>query len=251
MNKVYSILFLLLTVPALCVAEDKPPQVISDAWTMIPKAGHEAKFEEALKAHLKFRHDNGDTRHWDTYRPVTGDSLNRYIVRSCCQPWAEQDSYRKWSNETLGNHFNENVHPHVEKYMHNFGEVDMDNSNWGEGVEANYVGVTYWNIKPGKGGQASDAIKQMSTLAKENDWPRSWSWSYPVGGDHRVMLATPFKNFADMAPMEENFYQFAMSHMKEKKVKEMFKNFNGSFSGSSYGIYRHDKSLSMHHDEKE
>lgn len=251
MNKFYSVLFIFLAIPALCVAEDKPPQVISDSWTMVPKEGHQMELEEAMKAHMAYREEKGDSRHWDTYVPVTGDDLNRYVVRSCCRPWAEQDSYSKWSYENASKHFNETVHPHVKKYMHNFGIVDTENSNWGENVEANFVGVTYWQVKQGKGSQSSEAIKQMSKLAKENNWPSNWSWSYPVGGSQAVILATPFKNFADMAPMEENFYQFAMKHLEEKEVEEMFEKFNGSYSGSDYTIWRHRKDLSMSHDEKE
>ncbi len=251
MNKFYSVLFTLILIPALCVAEDQPPQVISDSWTMVPKAGHADQLETALKAHLAYRAEKGDTRQWDTYVPVTGNDLNRYVVRSCCQPWAEQDSYRAWSKEHLGEHFSETVHPHVASYMHNFGEIDMDNSHWDENVEANFVGVTMWQVKPGKGAQANAAIAAMSTMAKENNWPRNWSWSSPVGGSQRVMLATPFKNYADMAPLQENFYQFAKKHLKsEKKADEMFKDFNSSFSSSDYTIWRHDKALSMHKDKQ-
>jgi hypothetical protein len=245
MNKLYSILFALLLIPALCVAEDKPAQVISDGWTMIPKADHGDEFEAALKAHLAYRAEKGDTRQWNVWRPVTGGALNRYTVRSCCDTWAEQDSYRKWTQENIGNHFNETVHPHVEKYMHNFGESDMENSHWGENTDASFVGVTMWEVKQGKGGQANRAITAMSNLAKEHDWPRNFSWSYPVGGSNRVMLVVPFSNYADMAPMDENFYQFAKKHLKEKELDKMFDDFNGSFSSSDYTIWRHDKELSM------
>lgn len=250
MNKIYSILFLLLTFSAVCVAEDKPPQVIADSWTMVPKEGHGMKLEEAIKAHMAYRKEKGDPMHWDTWVPVTGEDLNMYVVRSCCHPWAAQDSYRQWSLEHAREHFNETVHPHVKKYMHNFTEMDMENSHWGENTEANYVGVTAWDIKQGKGNQASSAIKQMSKLAKDNNWSRNWSWSYPVGGTHRVMLVTPFKNYAEMAPMEENFYQFAMKHMKKAKVEDMFAKFDDSFSGSDYTIWQHRKDLSMQRDEE-
>lgn len=245
MNKFYSVLFTLLVIPALCVAEDKPPQVISDSWTMVPKADHENEFETALKAHVAFRVEKGDTRMWDVYVPVTGSNLNQYVVRSCCDTWAEQDSYKKWTEENLGNHFNETVNPHVEKYKHNFGELDMDNSQWGEGVDASYVGVTYRTVISGKGSQARAAVSAMSKMAKENNWPYNWSWSTPVGGEYEIMLATPFKDFASMAPPEETFYQFAKKHMSEKKADEMFKQYNDSFSNSHYSIWRHRKDLSM------
>jgi len=181
-----------------------------------------------------------------TYAPVTGKDFNRYVVRSCCQPWAEQDSYRQWSQENLSNHFNETVGSHVEKYMHNFGEHDMENSNWGEDTDASYVGVTVWDVKSGKGAQSGAAVSTMSTLAKDNNWSRNWSWSYPVGGSNQVMLATPYKNFADMAPMEENFSIFAKKHLKsEKKADKLFADFDSTYSSAEYIIYRHRKDLSM------
>ena len=170
MNKFYSVLLALLFLPAWCVADDhdneKPEQMIADSWVAVPKAGHESEFEEALKAHLALRTERGDPRTWHVYVPVTGKDLNRYVIRSCCFAWADQDSYGEWSRENMGKHFNETVHPHVATYHHNFSELDQKNSHWGEDTNANYVGVTMFHIKPGKGGQMSEAIGEMSTLAK-------------------------------------------------------------------------------------
>lgn len=250
MKIIQTIAILLLILPVLCEADDKPPQVISDSWTMVPKAGQHKEFEEAVKKHMAYRKEKGDPRHWDVYVPVLGDDLNRYIVRSCCQPWDEQDTYRQWSMENLGNHFNETVDPYVEKYIHNFSEIDMANSNWGEDVDASYVGVTYRTVKSGKGQQANAAIAAMSKLAKESGWPYNWSWSTPVAGEYRIGLAVPYKNFASMQPPEENFYQFAQKHMTVKDAEKMFKEFNDAFSNSHYNIYRHDKTLSMQSKKK-
>ncbi len=241
---------LLLMLPALCVAEDKPPAVISDSWTIIPKAGHEMELEAALKEHMAHRVEKGDTRHWDVYVPVTGDKLNAYVVRSCCNEWSEMDSYRSWSYEHASEHFNETVHPHAEKYAHNFGSMNMENSHWPKGTEANLVGVTKFEIKQGHWSKFSKAMKKMSSLAKEHGWERNWSWSYPVHGGDTVQLATPFKNFAEMAPMEENFYQFVAKHLKsEKKADKLFAEFDSAVSSSHYSIYRHRKDLSMGHDD--
>ncbi len=251
MNKFYSFLSIMLFIPALCVAEDKAPTIISDSWTMTPKEGHAVQFEEALKAHLAIRTEKGDSRLWQTYVAVTGDKLDQYIVRSCCKSWAEQDSYRTWSNEHLGKHFNETVHPHVKSYNHNFSVIDTENGHWGEDVDASYVGVTMFNLKPGKSASMSEAIKDMSTIAKDNNWPRNWSWFYPVGGSGGVGLATPYANFAAMAPMEESFYQFLTKHLKsEKKAEKMFKAFNSNIQSTHYTIYRMREDLSMSNEKE-
>jgi hypothetical protein len=252
MNKFYSILCVLLLIPGWCVAqEEKEVTVIADSWVMEPKAGHADQFEAALKEHMAMRAEKGDSRQWHTYVPVTGDNLNHYVVRSCCAEWAEQDSYREWSMENSSEHFNETVHPHVQSYSHNFAELDRKNSHWGEDVKANYVGVTHYKVKMGKGRQMSEALKQMSTLAKDNNWPHSWSWSYPVGGSYAVNLVIPFENYADMAPLEESFYAFISKVMKsEEKAQKMFEQFSDSFSSTDYQIYRLRKDLSME-DKKE
>jgi hypothetical protein len=255
MNKFYSLLIILLIMPAWCAADDheKMPQVMADSWSMIPKKGHESEFEEALKAHLKMRHEKGDPRHWDTWVAVTGDKLDQYHVRSCCFEWKEQDTYSKWSSEHMGKHFNETVHPHVYKYMHNFSVIDNKNSNWGENTKANFVGVTHFEVKNGKGSEMSESIKAMSALAKDNDWPRNWSWSYPVGGDGGVNLVTPYENYAAMTPLDEGFYDFAVKHLKsKKKAEKMFDKFDSAVESSYYTIYRHRVDLSMHYeDDKE
>lgn len=181
--------------------------------------------------------------------PDNGKYLNRYIVRSCCAEWAEQDSYRTWAKENIGNHFNETVHPYVEKYKHNYTVIDTENSNWGDS-DPKYVGVTVFEIKTGKGKKTYKALKEMSALAKDNDWPRNWSWSYSVNGSEQVALVTPYNNFAEMAPMEESFYAFVKKQLKsEKKTDKLFEKFNSGISGTDYQIYRKRDDLSHQHNE--
>jgi len=177
---------------------------------------------------------------------VTGEDLNYYVVRSCCAEWAEQDSYQVWDEKDANPHFMETVHPHVDSYSHNFSELDRKNSNWGDDVKANYVGVTHYEVKMGKGRQMNAALKEMSAVAKDNNWPYSWSWSYPVGGSYTVNLVVPFENYADMAPLDENFYEFVSKTLKsEKKADKLFESFTGSFSSANYSIYQWRKDLSM------
>lgn len=246
MKNLIKMMCLFAIIPFMVIADDHSPQVIADSWVMVPKAGHQDKFEAALKAHLDYRKENGDTRNWQTYQPVTGGNLNRYIVRFCCEPWAKQDEYVAWSNKNMSEHFAKNVAPHVETYMHNFTETDMKNSNWPAGTKANYVGVTEFKMKPGKYSDSVATIEQMSNLAKEKKWPRNWAWSYPVGGEEAWLLATPFESYADMAPMEQSFYEFAVKHMGSAgEADAMFAKYSDAYTSADYTIYRHVKSLSM------
>ncbi len=90
-----------------------------------------------------------------------------------------------------------------------------------------------------------------SKVAKDNKWNKSWSWSYPVTGSADVTLAIPFVNYADMAPLDESFYDFIVRVLKsEEEAGKLFADYSGSIESSTYSIYRHDKDLSMKYDEE-
>lgn len=44
-------------------------------WVVVPKPGMDRQLEEAMKTHNKWRQENGESWHWNTYHPVTGEHL--------------------------------------------------------------------------------------------------------------------------------------------------------------------------------
>ncbi len=255
MRNIYTLIFCLLTMPALTFAADekeKEPQRIADVWNVVPKDGHGEEFYNGLKAHMAFRSEKNDPRMWQVYTPTTGSELNKYIVRACCYEWSDQDSYIEWTKTAgTGKNWNELVHPHVESYSHDFIETDSKNSHWKEGTVANYVGVTNMKVKSGSGQKMNKAISAMSKVAKDHNWDKSWWWAYPVSGDTDVSLAIPFANFADMAPLEESFYKFVVRVLdSEDEANKLFDNYSSSIDSSSYTIYKHEKELSMTSDKE-
>ncbi len=222
-----------------------PPQ-LSDVWVVTPRDGHHAEFEAALREHIAVRRTAGDPRNWDTYAVVVGDSIGTYVVRHCCFEWPDQDAYLEWSNGTeLQAHWNDNVHPHVADYRHYMDRFDWQNSHWpAEGEDWNYVGVTRWNPKPGEGMTRYTVRKKMSEIAKENGWDGRWLWINPVGGATSLVLATPFKDYADMAPPETSFYDFLVKHTSDEEAASMLQTFEGSFWSSEYVIFERRRDLS-------
>ena len=232
-------------------AEEKMPELIADVWVMTPKAGHEADFHKALKEHVAFRASKDDPRKWQVYRAVTGDKLNEYIIRACCFEWAAQDKYVEWSNSSgVQKNWNENASQYVESYKHEFIKMDSKNSHWPQGTDASYVGVTHFSVKDGHSQKMKKAIMDLSTFAKENKWPHSWSWSSPISGSYDISLAIPHANFASMAPLDESFYDFVMkNHESKEEAGKIFDDYSSSIEDATYHIYRHDKDLSMKFDD--
>jgi hypothetical protein len=239
-----------LLVPLLLgvnAAQAQEKEMLAEAWVMQPKAGMEQAFEKSFKEHIDHRQKLGDPRVWHVYTPVLGDKLNQYLVRSCCFEWKDMDSYQQWAiDKDAMKHWNNNVDGKVHHYAHYMSTMDMANSHWPDTVVANYVGVTYFEIKPGHWAEVEAAVKLMSDVAKANKWPYHWSWSYPVGGKPGLNLVVPYENYTQMTPPEQKFDALMVKHLgSAEKAKAFWKSWSGNFDSTHYNIYRHNKALSM------
>ncbi|MGI9271191.1 MAG: hypothetical protein ACR2QT_05405 [Woeseiaceae bacterium] len=241
-----------ISLPFAVFAQDEEaeaPGDLTDIWMVVVKPGMEAEFDEAMGAHLQFRADAGESRSWDSYRVAVGHDIRPIGIRSCCFDWADLDTYREEDNEKgLGENFNENVHQYVDHYHHYLEEVDWENSHWPEGSNGPYFGVTTWYLKEGRGPESSQAMEKMSQLAKNEGWSdiegNNWLWLSRIGGQDALMIVSSYANYADMAPPEQNFYQFAVENLGEEEADQMFDDFNSGFSSSDYTIWVHDEELS-------
>ena len=227
------------------LAQDDPPGV-ADVWMIVPKEGHDAQFEEALKQHIAMRVEKGDPRIWQIYVPVTGDELDRYAIRYCCFDWKDQDDYVTWSRsvDTAG-HWADNVDQHVENYEHYFSSMDFENSNWPHEDPPPYVGVTDYSIKMGAGPAMQADKVALSTAAKEMNWPYSWAWGSRVGGTATMSLVVRYENYAAMEPPEKDFAAALSEKMGAEAAGKLLQSWMGHFEETSYTIWRHRDDISM------
>ncbi len=226
-------------------AQDKV--LLAEMWMAEVKPGTHADFEKKFKDHINERVKLEDPRAWHVYTPVLGEHLNRYLIRYCCFEWKDADSYEQWGMEKHPNkHWNKHVDKYVQRYGHYLEKMDVKNSRWPKGVEANFVGVSHYLVKMGQWEGMKEDMAIISTAAKENNWPYHWSWSFPVSGTPSKQLVIPFKNYADMAPPEQKFSEIMVKHLgSEEKVKAFWQRWSSHFETVEYNIYRYRKDLSM------
>lgn len=241
---------MLLSAIAIAQDSDAPPP-LSDVWVAVPKTGMVGQFQAAVAEHMAFRVENGDSRQWLTFMPVVGDKMNIFMFRACCFEWADQDAYEAEDAEKgFGAHWYENVDQYVDHYHHYLDRTDWENSHWPEeGTDGPYYGVTSWVWKEDAPRAARDAREQMSQLAKDGGWGEKrgpWLWLHQVGGKDVLGLVTPHSSYADMAPAEQSFYEFAVEALgSEKKADAMFEKFSSGFASSDYTIWMYREDLSM------
>lgn len=247
---VLGLLAALLLPVGVVAQESEAPPPLTDVWMMVAKAGMEPQFEDAIAAHMAFRAEKNDSRKWQTFTPVIGDKLNLYQFRACCFDWADEDAYgAEAEDKGFGKNWNENVHQYVDHYHHYLNRTDWENSYWpDEGTDGPYFGVTTWVLKEDAPSAAGKARKQMSQLAKDGGWGEKgspWLWLHQIGGKDKLSLVSSKSSFADMAPPEQSFYEFASQQLgSEKKADAMFEQFSSGLASSDYTIWKRRKDLS-------
>ena len=107
--------------------EEKTPNLAS-VWVITIKTGMFNQFLEALPAHMAYRTEKADSRAWQTYMPVLGDSIGNTITfRYCCFDWADQDAYNaEAAVKGFDEHWNANCHSFSHKWTDKYQYTNHD-----------------------------------------------------------------------------------------------------------------------------
>ena len=237
----------LLALPLALWAQDDERAALSDVWLVMPKSGMQGQFEDAVKTHMAFRTDAGETRAWDTYGVALGSNPLLYQFRAGSMEWADQDAFiSEDGDKGLSANWSANVDQYVDHYHHYMEEADYENSKWPADLgQKPLYGLTTWTWKQGAGPAADEARKQLSKIGMDDDWEYNWLWLSRIGGEPQVMLVSPYDSYADMEDPEQSFFDCVTEKLgSEEEAGKIFAAFSGGFTGSSYTVWQHRPDLS-------
>ncbi len=227
-------------------AEQPPP--LTDVWLLVPKRGMEAEFAAAAAKHMAFRVKAGETRSWMAFRPVIGENIAVVQYRSCCFDYADMDAYMaEGAKLGLDDDWNANVDPYVDHYHHYFDVNDWENSHWPDDSNGPYYGVTSWKLKEDAGPGPEEARKKFSQMAKKEGWAEehNWLWLKTIGGKPRLAVVTSMENLADLAPEDENFFDFLTEKTgSAEDAMNLFMQFGSGFASSDFTVWMYDAAIS-------
>jgi hypothetical protein len=207
---------------SLAVAQDEEKNDgLARVAVITAKDGHNQKLEEAIVKYHHFMGDKEGAMHYNWYSIETGEDTGKYIARSGGHNWADFDAKHDW-NEEAGAKFNEWVAPHIEDVVVTMTKTNQDIGIWPDSLEGyQYYSATVWYIKPGHNNAFWEGLKKIDGILKENDWPSYYSFIDTVSGGYgnSVMIVTPRKNFADMAPKEPSFMDIMNKVMGEEETE--------------------------------
>jgi hypothetical protein len=237
----------MLTLPLTLWAQDDERPGLSDVWLVVPKQGMQQEFEAAVRTHMAFRTDAGETRNWQTYGVALGSNPLLYQFRAGGMNYADQDAFiAEDQDKGLSPNWMANVDQYVDHYHHYFEHADFENSSWPADLpQMQYYGVTTWTWKQGAGPGPGEARKQLSEIAMDDDWDYNWLWLTREGGEPQLMLVSPYENFAAMEPPEQTFFDFVSEKLgSEEEAGKIFGTFSNGYTGSSYTVWSYRADLS-------
>ena len=245
------LIFALALIAPGALAQDLPPK-LAEMWLVSPKDGHGAEFHAGIRAHMAFRHEQGDPRAWQSYTPLLGENLRDVGVRYCCFEWADADAYREWEAEhpQVQAHFEEHVAPHVASAAHYFESIDWANSHWSEaGGPYRLFAVTEFRVDPANSGAFDQARVKLSQIAIQNGWAsddHSWLWLSSIGGAPAQAIVIPHRDFAGLEGGRPSFAEFLAGQMGSPEMAaEMLQSLMGAVGSIDYQIWEHQPELSM------
>ncbi len=240
----------LLLAPLVASADDHEPDLAS-VWIIAPKQGMTAELEKALREHAAMREKGEDSRDWDLYDVAMGDHMGIYQVRYCCFDWADEDAYSAENAEKgFGEHFQKTVAPYVDHMHHYFERLDLENSYWPADMpQKRYYGVTSWVWKEDASPEVTEVRKKMSQSLIDAGWGERepWLWVSRIGGKRMLMIVSAYDSYADMAPPEQNMYEFMLENteMEGDDLDAAFSTFGTGFSSSDYTVWQYRPDLSV------
>jgi hypothetical protein len=204
------------------------------------KAGHGVEFAAALKEHAAWRKQAGDPWTWVVYQVANGKDLGHYLIRSGGHTWSEFDEYEDFLRKG-GVEFNKTVGPHVKSVSNVITAVDTVNIDWPENwQDVNLISLVTYHLKPGHGPAFTQAVSKYHKAIQDNnrDVHYAFGWTVNGGKGPTVSLALPFMNWADMEGPEESMREFMQRVMGEEEAKNVYMEFNGTYTSLESRILR-------------
>ena len=216
------------------------------------KDGQGKALEEAIVKYHHFMGKKKGAMRYQWYAIRTGPDTGKYIARSGGHNWADFDAKHDWDEEA-GAKFASLVQPHIANAVITITKNDDELGIWPDSLEGyEYFSVTRWHIKPGHYDAFSEGLKKIDGILKSGGWPTYYSFINTISGGkgNSVMVVSPRKNFADMAPKEPAFMDVMKKAMGEEEAKAFMADWGTTYKPGQNMLLQHMAEQSDYGDGK-
>lgn len=243
MKKLFALLIPLLFIGFITTSEIQAQDgQIAQVYEMTPIFGHTDMVAEAIREHVKWRKENGDSWSWDIFQVITGENMNSFFARSGFHTWAElDDTYVEGAIE----HFNETVMPHLADFKSSITQGIPSMTNMGGPEDLNLYQVVFYDVIPRRQQDMMQATAKFSEIVTEKMPHMYHAFANIVaGGDgSRLMGVFPRANWAAFDGDEE-MEKVLLEELGPEGMQELYTQFTSSIRGERNFIAAHRKDLS-------
>jgi len=246
-----SLTFLAVMSPSFAEEVEKNDQ-LARVVLITAKDGQDKALEDAIVKYHKFMSKKKGSWRYEWYSIETGPDTGKYIARTGSHNWADFDATHDWDKEA-SEKFTKWVVPHIADTKISLTRTDMEVGIWPEdSSDYNYVLLSKWHIKSGEDKAFKEGLKKIDSILKEGGWPNYYAFIDTISGGHgnTRLMASPRKNFADMAPKEPKFNDILQKAMGEKEAKEFLDKWGSTYKTGDYWMIKYLPRLSDYGDRK-
>lgn len=211
-------------------AQRQPESELARLFHVDVKTGMQVQFEAGLKAHIQWRHQQGDPWQWNVFQIVNGEWLGDYVIRSGSHTWADLDAYDEFLSKAAA-HFYASVGAYVNSVSGYITRTDSSISRWPEDPgSVRYLQVIDYFLKPERAGQFLEVAKQVHEAIGTSGWPVHYAWEINVNGGRGsvLTLVLPYENYAAMEGPEKEMDAMLTEVYGEAKAGELFQGLQSS-----------------------
>ncbi len=234
---------LLLALPVL--AQEEPGPIVR-LFVDKAKAGMEQQYEEAVKQHIAWHREQGDTWSRVVRRIESGEDFGQYVWITSGHRWEDFDNPAVPSDEDTA-HFYSTAGQYLESSTSMFYLYLADVSRPLEGdTPAAVTSAIFFQIRRGKGDEFMNAVKKVHQAIEKTNWPTNYFWEALVSGGYHptYLLVFQEENWAGLNPPEKSFEAMLEEAYGKQEAEEIQKVFDRTIRSerSAISVYRPDLS---------
>jgi hypothetical protein len=231
-----TLVMMAIITPLTLAEEEAKTDGLAHAILITAKDGHGQALEDAMAKYHSYVADKKGSWRYTWYQIITGPNTGKYIARSGNHNWADFDVEHDW-DKAADENFAANVLPHIANSQASITRTVPDLGIWPESMEGyKYIQLTTWHIKSGQNTAFNKGLKKIDGILKSNGWPNYYTFINNESGGHgnTILLASPSKSYADMAPKELKFMNIMSKVMGEDEAKAFMANWGTTYKTGDY-----------------
>ena len=206
-------------------------------YTLAVDPGMAEQVEEAIRGHMAWRQQHGDTWTWNVFQVVNGDNFGHYLMRSGGHRWADIDAY---TPTTVGRdgpaHLLTTTGPYVTSVSNRITQVLSSVSRMPEDLS----GMTLYavtNYEVSSPVRFNLSIARFHTAISQANSPLRYQYAVVVNsGQAGTILVRPAENWSALAPPPKLIPQMLIEAYGEDDAVTLLEQFASSVRSMTSSI---------------